>query len=351
MSPTIEKILPYIKYVVLGAIIIVLSILFIYKSKQYSDLDKAMQLYQRQVTGQLTDKEKQLQAANDALGISQSKFMAQADLAKAYQQENIKTTAAFEKFKADNKIQLESYQRTIAALNQKIQNGTTTVIVGVPRPTTDPKPDNQFNKPIDPTTTKLAYKWDSGDGRFSLDDPDIFTSNNETFKLHQSFRVTGEIYSQKDGFLKTDRLVLEEVVQDGVGKDNTPNYKTVNTASIVDSKFNYTAPKPNAWIPRKSVFGIWGVITANFALNNGLNPRFLLGTGLEFLQAKGVGIGLQTYLDATKWQDSAFGVSFSYRPTIKNTQLNVGVNLGLATQFRAPFQSYVPNAGIVFYLW
>lgn len=348
----LKKIAPFTKYIVFGAVIIVMFVVLKHKNDSLSQLDQELQLYKRQIAGQLTDKEKALEAANDSLGIAQSKLMTQNDLIKAYEAEKIKTNADFEKFKKQYQLELDSYQDTIAQLQQQVHGGTTTIANGgQPRLPTDPKPDAQFDKPIDPRVSRLGYDWKSADGRFELQDPDVFSSNNETFKLQQNFRIVGEIYKEKTGFLKTERLSLEEVLPDGKNPDGTVKYKTIASAKIVDSKFNYTEAAPNTWVPHKGVFGLWGVVSANLGLDNGLNPHFLLGTGLEFLQWKGLGVGVQTYLDTNAWKDSGFGVDLAYRPTIKGAQLNIAIDIGLATQFRQPFQSYIPIVGLKFYLW
>lgn len=349
----LKRVAPYLKYIVFGITIICLFSMWKAKSNQLSKLDQALQLYKRQMAGLLTDKEKQLEAANQKLGLSQSKLMEQKELIKNYEQENIKVDADFEKFKREYKVELESYQRSVAQLQERLQNKNSTVVtVGNPREVTEPKPDEQFNHLIDPSKNKIAYDWKSGDGRFELQDPDIFSTNSiKTFTLNQSFRINGEIYREKAGFLKTQRLSLEEVIPDGKNADGTTKYRTVGEAKLIDSKFNYTERSPDSWIPKKGVFGLWGVVSANFALNNGLNPRFLLGTGIEFLNWNGLGLDLQLYLDTNVWKDSGFGVNLAYRPTIRNTRLNLAINVGLATQFRQPFQSYIPMIGVKFYLW
>lgn len=349
----LKKIAPFAKYMVFGTIIIVLLLMWRSKSNQLSKLDQELQLYKRQMSGQLTDKEKALEQGNDALGVAQSKLMEQSNLAKAFEQENIQTSAAFEDFKKKYQLELESYQRTIAQLQEQVKNKNSTVVtVNNPRESTDAPPDKQFDHIIDPNKEKISYDWKSGDGRFELSDPDIFVADSlKTFTLNQNFRVTGEVYREKVGFLKTERLTLEEVVPDGKNSDGTVKYKVIGTAKVVDAKFNYTEKAPNSWVPHKGVFGLWGVVSANFALNNGLNPRFLLGTGLEFLNWKGLGLGTQLYLDTSTWKDSGFGIDLAYRPTIKGAQLNIAIDVGLATQFRQPFQSYIPIIGLKFYLW
>lgn len=348
----LKKLGPYIKYVIFGAAIVTLLLVWKSKSNQLTKMDQELQLYKRQMSGVLTDKEKQLEQANNLLGLSQSQLMSQKDLAKAYEQENIKKNSDFEAFKKKHNIELESYQRSVANLRGRLKNKKSTVVTKHRRKITDQKPDAQFNHIIDPVKEKIAYNWKSGDGRFELDDPDILVANSiKTFTLNQSFRITGEIYKEKIGFLKTQRLSLEEVIYDGKNSDGTIKYKTIGTAKIVDSHFNYNEVSPDSLIPRRGVFGLWGVVSANFALNNGLNPRFLLGTGVEFLNWRGLGLDLQLYLDTNVWQDSGFGIGIVYRPTIRNARLNIAIDVGLATQFRQPFQSYIPMVGLNFYLW
>jgi F0F1-type ATP synthase membrane subunit b/b' len=348
-----KKLVPYLKYLVFGGAIVFLLFLWHSKSNQLSQLQQALDLYHRQMSGQLTDAEKKLESANNALGVAQSKMMEQSTLASAYKKENIQTSAEFEQFKKQYKLQLESYQRTIAQLQEQINSKNSTVITtNNPRTATDPPPDEQFDHAIDPKKEKLSYDWKSGDGRFELYDSDIFVANTtKTFTLSQHFRVTGEIYEERIGFLRTQRLTLEEVVVDGKNSDGSVRYKVVGMAKVVDSKFNYTVASPDTWVPHKGIIGLWGVISGNLGFNNGLNPRFLLGTGLEVLQWKGIGLGAQLYFDTSVWKDSGFGIDLAYRPTIKNTRLNIALDVGLATQFRQAFQSYIPMVGIKLYLW
>jgi len=349
----LKKIAPYIKYIVFGAAILILLALWNAKIKLATKLDQELALYKRQMAGQLTDKERQLEAANEALGLSQSKLMEQHDLLQAYQEENIKVSADFEKFKKEYKIELESYQRTVAQLQEKLKNKNTTVVtVNNPREATDAPPDAQFDHIIDPKKEKISYDWKSGDGRFELDDPDIFVANStKTFTLSQHFRVTGEIYREKVGFLKTQRLTLEEVIPDGKNRDGTTKYKTVGTAQIVDSHFNYNEKSPDSWVPKKGVFGLWPTISTGLSLANGLNPHLVIGTGIDWISYKGLGTGINLYLDTTIVQQSAFGVDISYRPTILGHQLNLGLFVGLATEFLKPFNSYDVLGGVKFYLW
>src|SRR5258707_10841351 len=95
----LKKLGPYLKYIIgIGAI---LTLLFLWWNQrtQSTKAQQALDLYKRQVSGQLSEKEHQLEAANSDLGLAQSKMLKQDDLLKSYQNENIKISTEFEKFK------------------------------------------------------------------------------------------------------------------------------------------------------------------------------------------------------------------------------------------------------------
>lgn len=341
-----------VKYVVFGIVVVLLLFLWRSKSGALTKLQQEMELYKRQQSGQLSQKERDLQAANDALGVAQSNFLTQKNLAEAYKAENIKANADFEKYKQQYRIELAAYQRTIAQLQEQLSSRDSTVVtVNNPREATDPKPDAQFDHAIDPTKEKLTYSWSSGDGRFSLYDPDVFVSNvPKTFKLNQEFRVTGEIYKQRDGYLMTNRLMLEEVLPNGKESDGSTKYMVVGTAKLIESHFNYSEQAPDTFAKR-NWFALEGVISANTGLNNGLNARFLLGAGVEALHLGPIGAGAQLYLDTNTPEESGFGVDVAYRPIVGTTQLNLSFDVGLATQFKSAFGSWIGTMGLKFYLW
>lgn len=346
----LKKIAPYIKYILFVITTIILIFLLLSKTTSLTKSQKELDLYKRQISGQLTTAEQNLESANTNLNISQSKLLSEADLLKAAQSDGITSAKALDDFKSQYQLQLQSYQKTIAQLKESNHGGTTSVSV-VARNLIDPRPASTPTL-IDSSKDIVPYIWKSLDGRFELDDPDIFIANNEIFKSNQNFRVVGQVFKQKSGFLETQHLTLEEVIVDGKNYDGTTKYTTIGTATIVDSTFKYSEDSPDTFWPHKGYFGVWPVISANFALNNNiLNPRFMLGTGLDFLSIKGFGIGIQAYLDTSIWQESGFGVSADYRPSIGSHQLNIAVNIGIATQFKAPFQSIIPMAGISFLLW
>lgn len=326
------------------------------KRNELTAAQQALDLYKRQMAGQLTDKEKALEQANNNLGITQSKLMEQTDLAKAYAAENIKVNKEFEAFKKQNNLEIESYNRTIATLQEELKNqNTTTVTTNNPRTATDPRPDKQFDHPIDPQQEKLTYDWKSGDGRFELYDPDVFVASEpKTFKLNQSFRVTGEIYREKIGFLKTERLTIEEVSPDGKNPDGSVKYKTLGTAKVVDSKFNYTERSPAEWMPKDRWFGVWGILGLGYSIKDLSTQSLAVSTGVRFLQWPKVGLGLNTQLffDTRTFSNSGWGLGIDYRPTIKDTRLNVGVGFNVYTPFNSNIgKDYFYNIGLLFYLW
>lgn len=343
----LKKIFPYTQYILMGIAVCLLGALYFNKRTEATAANKALAEYKRQVAGQLTTKEQDLEKENDVLGVAQSKLLEQSDLLKSYQEENIKTSQAFEDYKKKYDLQLTEYNRTIAQLQEQIKGITQTQVEN--RGTGDTQPTTP--QIIDTSKQKIAYSWTSGDGRFSLLDPDIFTLNNETFKLDQSFRITGEVYEEKVGFLKTERLTLEEVIPDGKNADGSIKYKTVGNAKIVENNFKYSQKSPASFFPKKGCFGLWPTISADLGLRNGIKPTFLIGTGITWVNYKGLGSGLNIYFDTLAIKSSAIGIDLSYRPSILGHQLNVAFNVGIATQFQQMFNSFDIIAGTTFFIW
>lgn len=351
MLDFLKKLFSYSKYVVfvlLLAAVGTLLTLWLLKARQANQLEQAMETYKRQLSGQLTEKEQELQAAHLQLGIAQSKLLTQEALTEQYKREKFKTSEEFEQFKKKHNIEIESFHKTIAKLEQQIKNGTTVVVVEPGNNT--PRTDGL----IDPKKDKLRYNWKSNDGRFELDDQDVFTPNNETFKLKQTFRIVGEVYREKVGFLKTSKLSIEEVVIDGKNSDGTPKYKTVGEAQVVESSFKYTERAPDYFMPRTRWYGAWGLVGAHLSVHNLEVQRFLVSTGVRFLQWPKVGLGLNTqlFIDTGDVKESGWGLGIDYRPVIKETQLNVGLGFSVHTPFNSNFgREYFYNFGLLFYLW
>lgn len=346
---TIKNLLKYWKALIFVPVLVLLVVLVAYKHKQLTEAQQQLATYKRQVSGQLTQKEQQLEDANSSLGIAKSQFLQEQDLVKALQEDGVKNSAALEAYEKKFGLELDSYSKTIAILQEQLKGKSTTTISD---PTTPPAHDPQFNHLIDPAKDVLSYKWNSGDGRLALTDDNIFSSaSNKQFSLSQSFRITAQVLREKVGFLKTETLTMEEVVQDGKNSDGSIKYKVVGNAKIVDSEFKYSEKPPTDLHAKKGVFGLWGTISGNLGLINGTTPHFLLGTGLTFIQWQGLGLGVNLYLDTKTYQTSSFGLAATYRPTIKGTELNLAISAGIATEFVAPFATYVPTIGIQLFVW
>ena len=346
---TLKGLLKYWKELILIPVLVFLVFLVYHKHKQLTAAQQELATYKRQVDGQLTQKEQQLEDANSSLGIAKSQFLQEQDLVKALQEDGIKTSAALEAYEKKYDLEVDSASKTIAILQEQLKGKSTTTITD---PTTPPTHDPQFSHLIDPSKDVLSYKWNSGDGRFALTDDNIFNSNsNKTFKLSQSFRITAQVLREKAGFLKTEALTMEEVVEDGKNADGSVKYKVVGDAKVVDSEFKYSERPPTDLHAKKGMFGLWGTISGNLGLINGTQPHFLLGTGLNFIQWQGLGLGVNLYLDTKTYQTSSFGIAATYRPTIKGTELNFALNAGIATEFIAPFATYTPILGVSFFAW
>ena len=232
----------------MGLVIVVAFVaLFILSGKGIQDT-KELQKYKRQMSGQLDASERLLQSANASLGLSQSKLVKAEELLDT-------ETAEFDKFRKEHRLIIKSRDRTIASLKQEAE-GTATVIEkdGI-----------------------ISYSWKDRHNRFSLTDDNIFVAGDEVFVAKQTFRITGSVWRQKDGFLKTRKLVLEEVYKDSSGA-----YTALGTANIVESKFNYTeeAPAEPPWIDLK--------LRARLSLDTG----WAVGAGLEVIELFGIGLGV-----------------------------------------------------------
>jgi hypothetical protein len=138
----------------LVAIILLILTTFyaVYRIKDYYD-NKQFSDYKRLIAGQLTEKEKALETANAALNTSNSKLVTQQVLNAQIKADRDNISAAFEKFKKENKL-----------------------------------------VPISTDTTVVEVKDNCG---------------------NRQFKITGTIYKQKNGLLETDRLTMKEIDANG----------------------------------------------------------------------------------------------------------------------------------------
>lgn len=297
--------------------------------------NERLQTYNRQLQGKLTDNEKELQELNIELGISRSKLVTQDNLIKRLKDDKQEMDKNFEEFKKKHDLQIKSLDITISKLKQQINGGISeTNIV-------------QCDNLDDLGNCIISYNWEDRLKRFRLEDPNIFQKNNEVFRSEQIFKIYGEIWQQKDGFLQVRRLVLREIFKDKEGKyKSIPNAK----AKIIDSEFQYhNSPIVNPEFNWKNLFKLR--VTAVGAINilpNSGDTSF--GIGLQFFEWKWLGVHTYTSLSFNDVDSLAQHIGIAFSPKLFGLDLNVGTILSVGTPFTKAFNQYLFNTGLVFYL-
>jgi len=291
------------------AVLAIGTVSFTYhKSSKYnSDLSN----YQKQLAGLLSDKERALETANKDLGTANSK------LVKALSDKDV-LTKEFEQFKKDNQLILKSKDEIIATLQSQITGGQS----------------SSNSTCVLPSGCVISYSWKDDFGRFELKVPDVFAKPSvATFTANQSFILKGQVYKQKNGFLETRRVELQEVYLDG--KD----YKTVpgSSANIVDSQFQYTDQPPAS----KSIFSPRLFLSLGYDFNS-----IKAGIGAQFIFWRGFGLESHTAFDKTL-KNSTQSLGLLWTPF---DSWNFGIGPSVSTPFNNLFHSWALNLNVVFYL-
>ena len=278
--------------------------------------------YNKQLNGQLSTKEVELQKFRADLGLSQAQLLTQKELTERVQKDRDELDKNFQKFVKEHNLKISSRDKTIAELQQVIQGGTTTVVVA-----------------NDNCVGPILYSWEDNLKRFKLQDPDIFTQNNETFTSSQLFKVLGEVYVQKKGFLKVHRLVLREVYkkEDGTFAD-IPDAK----AKIILGEFLYSN-EPET----EELFGFKAIAVVGFT---GLNNNLASGLGVEFLSYKQFGLSSFTFLNTKQFSNSEQHLGLNYRLKLFGQQTNLGIGTSIGTPFNKVFDKYSLAVNAIFYI-
>ncbi len=323
------------KYVLWAVIVLGIVGVFKLNSCIKSNYNEQIETYKRQVAGQLSDKERELQAANNELGLAKSNLTTQEELNKQLQKEKQEIDAKFQEFVKEHNLEIASKDETIAKLKQQIQGGNSgTTITGC----------DSLAEQVKQCT--ISYDWTDSLGRFKLHDPSIFVKDNETFTSEQYFKVYGEIWKQRDGSLETRRMVLREVKNLGDGKyEEIPGAK----ADIVDSQFTYTnAPYKDisSW---RDLFRLRAIVAGDVGLIPNLG-KTNLGIGVQFLEYKGFGMNSHTMLDFKDVLACEQTLGIAYSPRIFDTDLNLAIGLSVGTPFGHMFKNYSISTNILFYI-
>jgi hypothetical protein len=287
-----------------------------------SELD----IYKRQVQGELSQKEEALEAANNDLGVSKSQLFSQQALNDILKKDKGEYDKKFQDFVKKYNLEISSRDQTLAQLQQTTTGGTTEI---------------NGAQPIETTQQPLSYSYTDPYNRFHLLDPDIYKSNNETFTIDQKFKITGEIYKQKDGSLETRRIVLREIIQNSDGTTTEiPNAK----ATILSSQFQYSndpqeEPKaPGIFHPR-----LIGIANVNLIDHTGQTN---FGLGAEIFNYRGFGLSSGFAADFQNVSRSQLQFGLEYQPP----PLNVGFGVFGGTNMDKFGSEWSLNTGLVFYI-
>ncbi len=324
---------------VVVVILLVVAGLFVFQSYRCgkSNGNEALDIYKRQLSGQLTEKERELESAHHELGVLKSELVSRDELEKRLQKDKEELDQAFEAFKRQHGLIIASRDKEIAELKQHISDGKVDVVVGSQEDTCLAENLRKCN---------ISYKWQDVYGRFKLTDDNIFDSKAE-FTAHQIFKVYGEVWSQSDGSLQTRRVVLREVHRkdDGTYED-IPDAK----AEIVESSFEYHNPPAlqTEWSWRQ-LFTLRPIVMGHMNFYPYINTE--LGAGIEILNIYGVGLNSTTYFNFTNPELIGQSLGLSYSPTFFDRPLNFGVGISVGTPFLQFGQAWSAKASLLFYLY
>lgn len=323
-----------IKNMALATMTVLIIIISLIALTQYNSSNK--------YSDQLTSKDEEIQKLNTDLGISESKILKESELNKKFKSELENFNREFGNIIDEYNLRLQSRDKTIANLNNKIKGGTTTVII------------NETNT-VPEQPQSISYEWTNSDGRFKLTDPDIFIFNNEEFSAKQHISILGHILYGKDGQLQIRKVELREVIPDGIDKSGKVKYKNVGTSTIklVDSQFEYTNNLPTQEKHLLDIFNLRLLVSYDTQLTPGLGLEFAnIGNFVDYLN---IGINTKVSTDLTNpfggsLNSSRVGIGFNYKfiPPLLDTNLAIGV--GLSTPFNDFGSKFILTADAILYI-
>lgn len=307
------------------------------RSCENAEASAAMNTYKRQVAGELSDNERDLQRAHKEIGIMESRLTTQEKLTSKWKLSSSRKNKALKRFIKKHKLKIKSMDTTIVSLRQKINGGSTVVTI-----ITD---DDRCSEATDKCI--ISYDWNDDLDRFKLSDPNIFTDGDESFESEQVFKIYGEIYEQSDGSLQTRRLVLKEVTLNSGGK-----YEPINDveSNIISSNFTYTNSPIISDTGWKDSFRLSPVILGSLsAYPDSGSTR--LGLGVQFFSWSGFGINTHigfSFKDAEKMEHR---LGFVYRPTLLKKRLNFAIGTSIGSPYVHFGDRWSRNVDLLFYLW
>jgi hypothetical protein len=297
----------------------------------------------------LTAKDAELQRLNIKLGLSESKLLSEKELNNKYKNELDAFPEELKDKIKEYDLRIQSRDKTIASLKNKISGGTTVVNIK--------KPDVVAEGCLEPEEMVIGYAWKDNLGRFHLVDPDIFIKNNEEFTSEQYLTVVGHVLYGKDGKLQVRRIEVKEVVPDGTDNDGNQLYKPVPGANVklVDAKFSYVNNLPKKESGLLEVFTLRPFVSFDTAQAPGFGIEWLnLGKLIDYAN---VGVNTKVALDildiaggSLQRSRLSLGLNYHLLPPLLDTNLAIGVGVGTPFNHFGSLDHLILSVDAIFYL-
>lgn len=289
------------------------------------------------VRNDLTARDAQIQEMDTELGLSRSSLLEMSELNNKYKDEIDSFPDKLKGIINSYELKLLNRDRTIARLRNSVAGGKTEVIVKNDDAQTEPDQDRRPDG-----VAAISYKWTDQLERFTLEDPDIFTKNDENFSYNQYMSVKGHVLYGKDGRLQIRRIELKEVTPDGEDESGKQKFKDVEGGKleIVDSKFEYSdlskkeKQLSDVLHPRliATVSGQIGVPE----LDNKIRP----GIGIEivnlgrYIDHANLGLNIQAFPNIENIPAGSLlntrvgaGIDYTLLPPLFNTNVGIGASI------------------------
>lgn len=304
---------------VLGVLVLVLGSAaggaYLYHRYRDADWERREAEYQRQLKGQLTAHEKEIEALNTQLGTARSQLVTQDDLDKKYTALLTARDADFEKFRREHALALKSISASLFELKQRGEDGVEEARVVNPPSSVPGDSTTPAEKPI------ITYAFADKQGRVTLTDPNIWVQGDEDLEMKQFFRVKGTVVQQQDGSLMAERIQLLEVSPEG------SQYRELAEARLVDANFTY-ANAPQEGPPRQWVkWGPGWMATVGTSFRS--EHVFRFGASASVVRLGDIGLAGGASSDFNSLEGSGGDAFVTYTPSYKGRQLGMALGGGV----------------------
>ncbi|MBZ4415749.1 hypothetical protein [Myxococcus sp. RHSTA-1-4] len=271
------------------------------------------QVYQRQLSGELSAKEKEIEAPDPELDLARARLETRAQLEQQYRAQLTKKDEDFEAFRKSHGLRVQSLSNALFELQQQARNGTAKAQVVEPA-------SRPGECAPDLGQTPIAYEYADADGRVRLTDPNIWLQGDERLTLTQRFRVRGTVLRQVDGSLMTDRVELIEISPKGEGKP-----RELARAALEDASFSY-ANAPHEVPPPGGSSPSW-MVTLAASPDTDFSLRFGPSARLVRLGRVGFAAGLTS--DFKSLEGTGAEAFLTYTPSVGGRVLNLALGGGI----------------------